>query len=382
MLVPEKRMICFGVTGMYQDNNNIPGTQRIPFIPNFNNFSTGLFGITKIFLDNVTIDAGARYDYRYSDVRGFDFKNKLYNATLRFQNVSATLGAIAKLQKQQTLAFNISGAWRPPHVAELYSIGTHQSAAAIEYGILLNDSTNEVMDISKSSFKIEKAVKTVSTYQRTWKNFQFEATAYANYIFNFIYLKPTGVTKNVRGTYPYFRYAQTDALFIGADISGTWTIDQHWKISPKVALLQASDKTNNDYLVFIPSNRYEVDVRYESAKIHRLSNFFVESKFKFTDRQHRAPRTISIREFNDALANDTDPLQGSTSNFDFMDAPAGYLLWNVAVGLSIPTEKAKYDIRLAADNMLNTNYREYTNRFRYYVDDLGRNFLISLKCTF
>ena len=378
----EHRTVCLGVTGMYQDNNNIPGTQRIPFIPDFNNLSAGAFGITKFSFHNLTVDAGARYDYRYYNVSGYDFSNTLYHTQLRFHNVSATLGSVLRLPGNQQLAFNISSAWRPPHVAELYSLGTHQSAAAIEYGLLLNDSTNEVMDIDDVSFKVEQALKAVSTYQRAWKKIKFEATAYINYIANYIYLRPTGVTQNIRGVYPYFRYTQTNALFVGADISGTWSLNSHWKVTPKATLLRASDVTNHDYLIFIPSNRYEVDIRYESPTLFQHKNFFVETRLKFTDRQHRAPRTITVREFNEALENDTDPLQGSTSNFDFMDAPNAYWLWNVAVGMSIQPGKVKYDVRFATDNLLNTTYREYTNRFRYYADDMGRNFLISFKCTF
>jgi iron complex outermembrane recepter protein len=377
-----QRSVCFGVTGMYQDNNNIPGTQRIPFIPNFNNLSGGVFGITKFFFKNLTVDAGARYDYRYYDIAGYDFKNTLYKSQLNFHNASATLGVIRSLGKDQTLSLNLSSAWRPPHVAELYSLGTHQSAAAIEYGLLLNDSTNEVMNIDDVPFNVEQALKIVSTYQRVWKKIQFEATGYINYIFNYIYLKPTGVTQNIRGTYPYFRYTQTNALFVGADLSGTWNVIPHWTISPKVSLLRASDKKNDDYLVFIPSNRYEVALRYESPRFFKLHDFFVDMRIKFTDQQHRAPRTITIRSFNDALENGSDPLQGSTSNFDFMEAPAAYWLCQLAVGVSVPTEKVRYDFRLAAENIFNTTYREYTNRFRYYADDLGSNLLLSVKCSF
>jgi iron complex outermembrane receptor protein len=377
----DKRSTCLGVTGMYQDNNNIPGTQRIPFIPNFNNISAGLFGISKFYLKDITIDVGARYDYRYYTVSGYDFKNTLYKSTLRFHNASATLGGTWQIGQTQRLSINVSSAWRPPHVAELYSLGTHQSAASIEYGLLLNDSTNEVMDIHDVSFKNEQAVKWVNTYQREWKHFKVELSAYANYIFNYIYLRPEGITQNVRGTYPYFRYTQTNALFMGTDLSATWILNPHWKLTPQASLLWASDETNHDYLIFTPSNRYELNLRYEPSA-EAIKNVFVESKVKYIARQTRAPRTITVRELKEAVDQDTDPLQGSNANFDFMDAPNGYWLWNVAAGFSIPAGKGRYDFRVASENTLNTRYREYTNRFRYYADDLGRNILISLKYTF
>ena len=378
----DRKTISVGVNGMYQDNSNIYGTQRVPFIPNFNSIAAGIFGITKLYRNAWTIDLGLRYDFRHYSVTGYDFKNTLYKSAYSFNNASATAGATVKLNKNQTLNLNLSSAWRPPHVAELFSLGTHQSAAAIEYGLLLNDKTNEVMDIKDVNFKTEKALKFVATYQRDWKKFTIEVSPYANYIFNYIYLRPTGVTKNVRGAYPYLRYTQTDALFLGVDLTGNWQIDKHFKVTPKVSLLRASDETNNDYLVFIPSNKYEVAFRYDRPMLSGLRNFYVESKTKYIAKQNRAPRVVTVRQIIEDDANGIDTFENDKSNFDFMVAPDGYWLWNLAAGFSLKAKKTQYDFRLASENTLNQNYREYTNRFRYYADDMGRNFIFSLKCIF
>jgi iron complex outermembrane receptor protein len=238
------------------------------------------------------------------------------------------------------------------------------------------------MDINKVHFKIEQALKWVNTYHRNWDRFQLEASAYANYIFNYIYLKPTGITENVRGVFPYFRYTQTDALFLGVDLSAIWQLTPKIKVSPKASLLRASDERNHDYLVFIPSNRYEVAIRFEEPKRFVLKDFYVESKVKYTARQNRAPRVVSVRDIETAHEQNQDPFNGSTANFDFMAAPAGYALWNMSAGFSVHAGKTRYDLRASAENILNTSYREYTNRFRYYANDLGRNFILSVKCIF
>ncbi len=376
------RTLCIGATGMYQDNNNIPGTQRIPFIPNFTNLSGGFFAVTHLQLQKWIVDFGVRYDYRSYQVTGYDFKNTLYNDHLVFKNPSATFGASIPITKNQTLSTNLSSAWRPPHVAELYSLGTHQSAAAIEYGLLLNDSTNEVMSIKDVPFKIEQALKWVNTYQYEVEKFQFEATGYVNYIFNYIYLRPTGITQNIRGTYPYFRYTQTDASFLGLDFSGAWQISQRIKFSQKLSLLRASDVRNQDYLVFIPSNRVEAAIRFEEPTRFVFKNFFFENKLKFVARQHRAPRVVTVREIKEADEQGIDLFANDNSNFDFMAAPPGYTIWNASIGFSISKEKVRYDFRLAAENIMNSTYREYTNRFRYYAHDIGNNFIFSIKCIF
>lgn len=377
----EKRTISFGANGVYQDNNNVYGTRRLPFIPNFNNISTGLFAISRIHWGMWTLNTGVRYDFRSYQVKGFDFKNSFYQAAFDFSNVSASLGVARQVSVNQSLSLNVSSAWRPPHVAELYSLGTHQSAAAIEYGLLLNESTNEVMDIDDVNFKTEKALKTVATYQYSSPYFTFTISPYVNYIFNYIFLRPGGVTETLRGVSPYLRQRQTDAFFLGADLSGVWKAMDYLEILPRVSLLRASDIRNHDYFLFIPSNRYEVAVRYERATFG-FRNFYLESGAKYIARQSRAPRVITVEEINEAQEQGIDPLESDNSNFDFMSAPDGYLLWNLSVGCSIKSSKAQYDLRIASENTLNMSYREYTNRLRYYTDDPGRNIILSLKCIF
>lgn len=374
--------LCIGVNGMYQNNTNIFGTQRIAFIPNYVNFSGGVFGVAKFIRDKWAFDLGGRYDYRYYNAKGFDFKNSRYDESLSFDNVSLTLGATTQIDPNQSLAINLSTSWRPPHVAELYSLGTHQSAAAIEYGLLLNDTTNEVLNIKDVSFKIERALKAVSTYKRQWKNFQIDVSGFANYIFNYIYLKPGGITQNLRGTYPYFRYTQTDALFVGADLIGVWNVSKRFKVSPQVSLIRAADVRNHDLLTYIPSNKYEAAFRFEEPTDFFLKRFFFETKIKYVARQGRAPRVITPRQINEAAQQGTDLFSGNYKIFDFKEVPGAYALVSVSAGFSVNRKNVRYDIRMSAENVLNTSYREYTNRFRYYADEIGRNFALSVKCIF
>lgn len=109
----DKRTISLGISGMYQNNQNIFGTQRLPFIPNFVNLSGGAFAVSKLFLNQWTIDLGTRYDYRYYDVKGFDYKNTRYASSFSFNNISASAGATVTLPENQTLNLNLSSAWRP-----------------------------------------------------------------------------------------------------------------------------------------------------------------------------------------------------------------------------------------------------------------------------
>ena len=372
----------YGLTGMYQYNQNIYGTQRIPFIPDYKNFNGGAYGILNVKGDLLEWDAGLRFDARHYDVAGFDFSNTLYRRKLTFMNFSSTTGVKWQLNPQHELTSSLSSAWRPPHVSELFSLGTHQSAAAIEYGLLLDAETNRIKDQANIKINNEKAFKWVVGWNYFNERFSFHANAYVNYILNYFYLKPGGISRNLRGAYPYFRYQQTDALFTGADMEMEHKISGELKFQLKATYLYASDLTNQDRFLFIPANRTEAVVHYEKVGNKSNHKFFIETKAKYVFRQFRAPRVIPPDTFINAYNSGTDPLQGNDRNFDFVSAPSGYFLLGVSAGYTITSNQLKYDFRIGAENLLNKSYRDYTNRFRYYADDLGRNILISLKIIF
>ena len=67
---------------------------------------------------------------------------------------------------------------------------------------------------------------------------------------------------------------------------------------------------------------------------------------------------------------------------DFADPPGSYHLLNLGAGAGFQVGKNTLDIHLKAENVLNTRYREYMNRFRYFADEPGFNFSIRLNYNF
>ncbi len=122
-----------GVQGHYQNNANQPGTNTVPFIPNFTNQRVGLYVIEGRPLGADRIEVGVRYDYQAMSVRGRKPNNDVYRHDLDYQNVTATLGWIKEISEEHHFRTNLGLAWRPPNVSELYSFGRHQ--ATIEYGL-------------------------------------------------------------------------------------------------------------------------------------------------------------------------------------------------------------------------------------------------------
>jgi iron complex outermembrane receptor protein len=371
-----------GVNGMLQDNNKIDGTQTIPFIPNYTNLSGGLYATEKWTVGNWQFDAGARYDWRSYRIAGFDFMNRLFRARNLFHNLSGTFGARFQPHRRHTLGTSLATTWRPPNVAELYSLGTHQSAAAIEYGLLLDEATSQVRPLSNTQFSSEQAVKWIGTYTRRTEYSQIEISGYANLIFHYIYLRPAGVTETLRGVFPYFRYAQTHALFTGIDANHQQSLSSNWSLQTRISLLHASDVSARDYLIFIPSNRMEVSLRYDKPTWGSWTNFFLEIKPRYVFRQGRAPRVITVAEILDAKESGVNLFATDTRIFDFLAPPPGYVWLAAAFGISRKLKGSRLDVRLAVENALNQPYREYTNRMRYYADEVGRNLTFSVSWAF
>ncbi len=376
------RSSSWGVNGMLQDNRKVDGTQTIPFIPNYIHGAGGLFAIEKWTRGKWQLDAGVRYDWRSYRIVGFDFSNRIYRANNHFHNISGTLGAQYSFNTRQSFATTFATSWRPPNVAELYSLGTHQSAAAIEYGLLLDEQTTQVRTLSDKHAANEQALKWVGTYTMRSAQSQFELSVYANYIQNYIYLRPTGITESLRGVFPYFRYTQTNALFLGVDGNYFYQFNSSWSARTRVSLLRASDVRANDFLIFIPPNRLELTLRYEKPTWGTWTNFYAEVMPRYVMRQVRAPRVVTVGEILDAKEAGIDLFATDNRIFDFLAAPPAYFWLAGAVGISKPIKTSRLDLRLSVENALNLSFREYTNRMRYFADEIGRNVSFSASWAF
>jgi len=69
-------------------------------------------------------------------------------------------------------------------------------------------------------------------------------------------------------------------------------------------------------------------------------------------------------------------------NSDYVAPPKGYFLMNIDLGTSFKIKNQEVAINFSVNNLANTVYRDYLNRFRYYSNELGRNFTLRIKVPF
>ena len=320
------------------------------FIPAFRKYGTGVFLIEKWRSKNfkLELEAGLRYDYIYQQVYKWNRVRREYNTyDYTYNNVSGSVGAIYKPNDKLTTRVNFGMAWRPPNVSELFSNGLHHGAAAVEYG-----DTNLIA---------ERAYNTVVAIDYVNKGFLIQIEGYYNRINDFIYLKPTlPATLTIRGAFPTFNYTQVDAALTGVDLKVSYQLTNHLIWTGKTAFLNTYNLTASEWLVGMPANRFENILTYEFLKINQLTDVYLEAGIQSVLKQSQVP-----------------------ANSDYSDPPNAYNLLSAGMGLGIPiAKKQKLIVNFKIKNLLNTTYRDYLNRFRYYADEMGRNYTLKLKLTF
>jgi len=110
----------------------------------------------------------------------------------------------------------------------------------------------------------------------------------------------------------------------------------------------------------IPSNRLDNRIRY-SIPSHNSSLFnpFVEVQYSTVFKQNRYNKES-----------------------DFVEAPDSYSLLNISAGTEFKINTHTFGTNITASNLLNTSYKEYMNRFRYFAHDRGRNITLRLSYSF
>lgn len=337
-----------GVDAQYQHNTFKDG-DRV-FIPSYYAYSAALYAIERYSKNDWTVEAGARMDYKHFDMynpEGQQFQNVRY--LLDYSNPSATIAVKNRVNKKLFWMATLANAWRAPQAPELFSAGFHQGGARIELGNKnLNPETSYSLTIS-GQYEIEDKLKV-------------ELSVYGQSIQNFIYLKPGNDVLTIRGYYKTFNYLQTDALMAGTDFALKYTFAKKWTSDARLSMLRASDATQKDWLILMPSDRCSAGLAYNFKINEHLSDGYLGINGQYVFQQKRVP-----------------------SNFDSIDyprPPAAYFLLNAEVGIQLLAHHQPFKISVSASNLLNTKYRDYMDVFRYFIDQPGTNIALRVSVPF
>jgi iron complex outermembrane receptor protein len=369
-----------GLVTRYQNNFADPNTGVRRLIPDYEKYDLGIYAIADYRLnDKLLLEAGARFDYTYMDAfkfyrtsfwesRNYDelfpeivveeLNNQiLTNPQLNFYNASATLGATYEFSETYKLFFNYSLASRAPNPSELFSEGLHHSASRIELGDL--------------RFNSEIGHKVALTFQQENKNFSFSVSPFINTIKDFIVLEPIEIRQTVRGNFQVWEYRQTNTQLLGVDFDASYAFNQNFQFNHQFSIVKGYDRSRSEPLISMPPANTKNELVYQNIAFNNL-RLALQSEYVF--RQN---------EYPDNNFEVFIPQTETNEIVDVSTPPDAYHLLNFNSSIDIKaTQNSTLTVGFGVTNILNTSYRNYLNRLRYYADDLGRNFLLNLKLNY
>ncbi len=343
---PYKMSTFAGVANTYQINYNFPGTKNPAFVPNFAALTMGGFLLQKAtFFKKLQCELGLRYDFRVMSVSGYTTLNKYdyYDDFKVYSNFTSSFATHYQFNDNWDMRANIGWSWRPPDINELYAIGLQEGSYWV---------------VGNRNLKSERGWKSIlgARYRNTWVS--IEPSMFYQHINSYIYDHiGYGVDRfhnSPSGKYAKFMYDQDDVRLCGGDIEATVTPIKGLSVVAKGEWIFARNITRDDWLPFMPSDKYGLSATYERV-------FGAEKKIKasFSLSGNYVTKQERFDPNKDLVAVSPDPyfLLGATAD----------------VAYKLPGNR-EIKVMLVGDNILNTLYKEYTDRFRYYAHERGMNY--------
>ena len=368
-----------GLQYFSQNNDNNPGTGTTPFIPNYNTHRFSVFIIESLQKGSNTYELGLRLDHEYNSVRGRETSQAIFRNDYSFTNVTASMGFVRDFSPHWQLRTNLGSAWRTPNMAELYSFGQH--GFKTQFGLwryYTNENgelrTDRVLTEEDEAAEPEKGYKWINELTHQRDGHAFTLTAYAHFIDNFIFDRPVAVIGTIRGPMPVFIYDQADALFAGADLTYSRTFTKTLKGTLGASYLWSQNVRKNEPLINQPPVNINAELSWKTPSFLGLDFSKLTLQASYTFRQFQAPRTVTPEQ----LINDEVEITPDSEIFDFKDAPEGYFLGHALWEWKYGKLGGQIEVR----NILNIAYRDYLNQMRYFADEVGRNFLLTINYKF
>ena len=334
-----------GLSNTYQTNFNYPGTKQPAFVPNFAALSMGGYFLHKAEFGKLQCALGMRYDFRVLSVNGYSsLSNYTYYDDFKlYSNFTMSLATHYQFNDKWDARANIGWSWRPPDINELYAIGLQDGS----YWVVGNKNL-----ASERGYKLVLGTK----YRNTWFSIEpsFFFQRINSYIYDHIGTGKDRFHNHPSGKYPKFIYDQDDVKLYGGDIEATVKPIRGLTFVGKGEWMFARNLTHNDWLPFMPSDRYGLSATYDLplSKNHKyrsllsLSGIYVTKQTRFDPDKDLVP-----------------------------DSPPAYFLLNGTAEFRIGLpQNRELKFMIVGDNILNALYKEYTDRFRYYAHERGANF--------
>lgn len=293
------------------------------------------------------LQVGARYDHYGISSRAGDPKFGSARS-LRFGNISGSIGINVPLTQALTLAASAARAFRAPTVEELFSNGFHAAVGTYDVGNpALEVETNQGAD-AILRFVTRRANVELSGYLN-----QVSDYIAPNIIRDTVLVDPeSGDTDIV----PLNRFRQDDARLRGVEGRAEYEIIRRVVVGV-VGDVVRGDFADGSALPFLPPARLGGLARYDNG------TWSLNAEYRHGFEQRRVPAAIVAG----------DPAAVATEGYDLVNASAGYTFAPAGHVTSI---------LLRVDNLLDERYRDAASRIKHFAYNPGRNLAVVLRTMF
>lgn len=341
-----------GVTGLHQQNDH----EGLRLIPDYSLGNIAAFVIEGLEGSLGRLEIGARYELQGAETlqpaRIAPSKNPPVRDQVSFDAFMVSLGAKTHPVDWLVLESHLATATRMPTMNELFIDGPSQGQASLEVG--------------DRDLRPERAVS-VGLAAAFCRGFvDLEVGLHAQYIQDFVYYAPrigpdgrpeTRLT--IAGAFPVFEYRNVDALYYGGDAELVLTPWEFLEWRTRASLVRARNTIDDTYLVLIPPDRIE----------HRLT-LFLGALGPLSDLGFWAESELTLEQTRFELGA------------DFAPPPPAYHLVNLGLRGAFEVAEQRVEASLELTNVLDTSYRDYLSRLRYFADEPGFSAILRLRVPF
>ena len=337
-----------GIRFNAKDNENDPETGTVPLIPDYEEWRIGPYFTLERERERFGWSVGARGEYQHMDILYIseDRPLRFLRDDLQFLRWAFSSG-IHMERRRWTLDFGLGLNQRPPAINELYSFGLHQGVAAIEEG--------------DTELNPERSLKAVSDLSvRLTDRLVLELSSFAQYVDGYIYLRALPEPRlTIRGAFPVFRYTQTDGTLYGNDARLTYVTDRFGRWTLRHDFTRGLDRQTDDFLVLMPQDRTGILWNWQTKEKEEQATWSVQLEYSWQWEQTRT---------------DLDA--------EFAPPPPAYGLLGGEVAVEPSGRWEDWRLGITVNNALNTSYRDYLDRLRYFADAPGWDVRVNLSVSF
>jgi len=336
----------------YYDHKNIG---LVPLQPNGHFTNIALFGFEEWRSEKLTLNFGARFDYRSQKFLGSTSNPLLPKDDKReYSSLSGAIGASYKLSNILTATTNIGRGFRTPSFYNLYVYGYHGGVFAFQIGNpeLRNETS---WDISSSlrlrSSKIEAT-----------------ATIFQNRINNYIFMYNAPDHPLAPPNEPFvFAHAQAGALLTGFDLSVKTNLLDWLVVGGDYSMVNgkfSGGPYKNNELPLMPPHRANIEIKFVLPKALIFHSPYLLFNIKYVSDKSAAGVYEPFGQFDDGIGPDIPFGVASTD---------AYIIFNMGLGFDLKITELPINLDIEITNLTNKEYRDFLDTYKGYALSPGRS---------